>query len=63
MLDGGTVIRMQFGPMGREWWAERPFRRLQPERIAALGNRLIEMNDSLFGWPGFSQSWRIAEDD
>lgn len=62
-LPGGTIIRMAFGEGGRLWWIERPERDLSPERVAALGNQLVEMGDSLFGWPGFSQTWRIVEDD
>ena len=61
LLEGGTILRMSFGTEGRLWWIDGR-RALSPEEIERLGNRLIEEGDSLFGWRGFSQTWRIAED-
>lgn len=58
---------MGFAGGGRVWWVEAPeyeeFGDADVE-AAAVGHNggplLIEAGDSLFGWPGNSQTWRSA---
>lgn len=61
-IPDGAVIRMMFERGRRRWWIDRPFEELSEDSIAALGNRLVEHGDSLFGWRGFSQTWTLAGD-
>lgn len=59
-IERGELVYTGFTPEGRVWWLNEPYEEIEPETIRRLGNRLVEMGDSLFGWPGFSQTWRAA---
>jgi hypothetical protein len=61
-IDAGEPVRMAFEIDGRRWWLDDPYEDVPAELVARLGNRLIEAGDSLFGWPGWSQTWRAARD-
>lgn len=60
---GGVVVRMGFAGGVRVWWIERPYVEIDDDtmRAARLGHNgqslLVEAGDSLFGWPGNSQTW------
>lgn len=60
---GGVVVRMGFAAGVRVWWVERPYIEIDDAtmRLAAVGHNgqplLAEAGDSLFGWPGNSQTW------
>lgn len=65
---GGVVVRMGFSRGQRVWWIERPYVEVDDAtmRTAATGHNgqplLVEAGDSLFGWPGNSQTWRPTFD-
>lgn len=61
-IERGEPVRMEFGPGGRRWWMENPYATVSAEKIAALGNRLCEANDSLFPGIGLSQTWFASRD-
>lgn len=60
---GGVVVRMGFSRGRRIWWVERPYIEIDDLTMqqAARGHNgqplLSEAGDSLFGWPGSSQTW------
>lgn len=62
-LRSGERLLMGFGRRGRYWWFESPYQIVSEARLRQLevGNvRLVESGDSLFGWPGSSQTWRLV---
>ncbi|GAB4071805.1 hypothetical protein KHC28_00525 [Ancylobacter sonchi] len=61
-IEAGEPVYMMFTRAGRVWWLEEPYEELDRTTIGRLGNRLIESGDSLFGWRGYSQTWRAARD-
>lgn len=61
-IEAGEPVFMEFVGGRRSWWVENPYEEVPSETIRALGNRLCERGDSLFGWPGFSQTWFASPD-
>lgn len=61
-LDAGEDLHMSFGAAGRQWWFNDAAGDVDPDRVRRLGNRLVECGDSLFGWPEFSQTWKVVRD-
>lgn len=62
-IERGDLICMSFGAGGRQWWFSDAAGLIRADRIERLGNRLVENGDSLFGWRGNSQTWRIVRDE
>ncbi|GLK86715.1 hypothetical protein [Ancylobacter defluvii] len=61
-IEAGEPVHMEFTAEGRRWWLNDPYQEVERAVVRRLGNRLVEAGDSLFGWPGFSQTWRAARD-
>lgn len=65
---GGIVVRMGLARGERIWWVEKPYIEVDDitMRMASIGHNgqplLVEAGDSLFGWPGNSQTWLPAFD-
>ena len=64
MLREGVTVHMGFSRGFPVWWIEHPYTEIDDMtlRVAARGHNgqplLVEAGDSLFGWPGNSQTWR-----
>lgn len=64
IIRKGATFRMGFAEGGRVWWSEHPFIEVDDAvmQVACVGHNgqplLVEAGDSLFGWPGWSQTWR-----
>lgn len=67
--NGGVVVRMGYVRGAPVWWIENPYIEFDDDtmRVAARGHNgqhlLVEAGDSLFGWPGNSQTWIPLFDD
>lgn len=65
---GDLIVRMGFAGGVRVWWIDRPYTEIDDStmRAALVGHNgqplLVEAGDSLFGWPGNSQTWRPVFD-